>query len=234
MKKVILSCQIAEKFREITGIDVISLAPYKKLDTPVCSHPDMLVFIIDKTVFCYAEYYDLNENSFIEMAKYGYKIVKIEKTCAPNYPNDISLNALNVGRFIFGKQKHLAKEIVDYAMENGYELVNVKQGYAACSTLVLDEKNVITGDKTIENAAKSVGINALLISNENIILHGYNCGFIGGASVVDNDTVYFFGDVNTLDEYEKIEEIISSIKMKVKPILSGRVFDFGGGKVINE
>ena len=76
------------------------------------------------------------------------------------------------------------------------------------------------------------GINVLFIDEDNIRLPGYNKGFIGGASLVINDTVYFFGDVKKLSEYSKISSFISSLKMKEISILSGDVVDFGGGKVI--
>ena len=133
---------------------------------------------------------------------------------------------------LFCRVQSAAKEIKDYALENGYELIDVKQGYAGCTTLVLNENNAVTGDPSIKIAMEKSGINVLFIDEDNIRLPGYNKGFIGGASLVINDTVYFFGDVKKLSEYSKISSFISSLKMKEISILSGDVVDFGGGKVI--
>ena len=233
MRKIILSSQIADAFSKATGESVLPLKPYEKLDLPVNSHSDMLLFVIDKTVFCYKEYYEQNKETFFEIESFGYDIIKIEKECQKKYPSDISLNVLKVGKYLLGNKYNIAPEIITYAENNCYEIIDVKQGYSACSTLVLDDNNVITSDKSIEKAIKSLNKSVLIISNEEIHLEGYNCGFIGGATAVVDDTVYFFGEPNTLNDYNKIKEKISSLNMKIKSILTGRVFDFGGAKVLN-
>ena len=230
--KIILSKNISDIFEKATQIPTISVAPFEDLDAPVNMHPDMLFFVIDKTVFCYNKYYLNNESLFDKIKKEGYDIVRVKKECKREYPNDISLNVLKMGKTLFGKKTHVAPEILKYAEKNGYSFINVNQGYASCATLVLNDDNAITADVSLKKAIENVGKKALLISGGGISLPGYNCGFTGGASVVIDKNVYFFGDVNFLQDYEIIDEKITSLNMKTFSITTGGVYDFGGAKLI--
>ena len=227
---IILSSQISEEFSKKTNFEVISLPPYKKLDAPVSSHADMLISIIDDTLFCYDEYYLENREIFKKIENY-YKVVRVEHKCTKIYPNDIALNVLIIGKIIFARLDYTANEIIEYAKKNGYKLVNVSQGYAACSTLVLGN-SAITSDISIYNALVSEGINTLFVTTEGITLTGYNCGFIGGAAGVIKDKVYFFGNLKEYLDCDKFSLFLEQNNFKLIEILPTGVFDFGGFKPI--
>jgi hypothetical protein len=72
--------------------------------------------------------------------------------------------------------------------------VKLKQGYTACATRVAG-KIALTSDPGILAALKNDGFN-VLHTEEKILLPGYGCGFIGGASFYDEDsgTVVLFGE----------------------------------------
>ena len=163
----LLSTQVANEFAKKTGIEVLALKEYSRLDTPVSSHADMLICKIENTVFCYEDYY-LENRSIFEKIENNYKVVKVSKNCSRKYPNDVGLNALVIGKKIFSRLDSTAKEIVDYAEENGYKLVNVNQGYSACSTLVLNEGSAITTDISIYKALINEGCSALLVTSESL------------------------------------------------------------------
>ena len=226
----VLSSQISEEFSKKTNIPSLALAPYDALDTPVASHADMLICKLQDTIFTYRDYYYNNVELFSEIEK-SYKVVKVEG-CKREYPNDIKLNVLVIGKRIFGKLDFLADEIVDFAMKNGYTLHNVKQGYSACSTLVINEKAAITSDLGIYNSLIAEEINALLVTTESIILNGYNCGFIGGTGGVFGNVAYFFGDIKMHPDYIKINNFLKEHNCTVVPVLGGGVYDFGGIKFI--
>ena len=227
----ILSSKISEKFYEKTKINVLSLPPYDRLDEPVSTHADMLISVIENTLFTYEDYYFENEKMFEKLGSY-YKVVKVKHKCAKKYPEDIGLNVLVVDKKIFANLKNTAKEIIDFANENGYRLINVNQGYAACSTLALNG-GAITSDISTHNALLKEGINSLLISTNGINLPGYNCGFFGGATGVYDDKIYVFGSLKSLPDNEKIFNFISELNYKVVEILPEEVYDFGGIKPIS-
>lgn len=232
MKKAFVSCDVSQNIAQISKIEALPLLPYDSLDAPVCSHADMLVFIIGRKIFTYKDYYKKNPSVFETAKSDGYELCFVAKQCEREYPNDIALNVLTVGKTLFANSKHTAVEILEYAKKNGYDLVDVKQGYSACSTLVLSDKCLITADKSIYNAAKKASIDAVLINSGEILLEGYSCGFIGGASFVFENVVYFMGDIKKHSSYKKIKDKIDSLGMRISLISSGNVFDFGGIRLI--
>lgn len=229
--KVLLNNEIAKQFEEKTGMNVIPLPSYQKLDHPVSAHADMLFCVLDNKIFCYEDY--IKESGIYDVLKhFDYDIVFISNVCRKEYPYDISLNVLIVGKIIFCNKKHTSIEILKYAEKNGYTIINVNQGYSACSTLVLNEDNIITSDPSIFKAATEIGKKVLLVDNSNIKLNGYNCGFIGGATGVIGNKIYFFGDYRKLSYSDKIEKIACSLGFEIITILPGGVFDFGGIKLL--
>lgn len=229
--KALINYQIAEEFSKATGIEAVALKPYKLLDAPVAAHADMLFCILDKTVFCYKDYIAENRLESI-IGGAGYDMVFVSKKCSADYPNDISLNVLVMGKALFCNEKHTSKEILDYAKLNGYTVVNVKQGYSACSTLVVDENTAITSDIGVAKAITKTGKNAFFVANNEIELPGYDCGFLGGASGKIGGSVCFFGDVSSLQDGKKIIEVLRKKNRGIITISSGRVYDFGGIKLL--
>ena len=227
----LLSQDIAFDFEKATGIKAIPLPKYEKLDVPVSSHADMLVCVIEDYIFFYEDYYNKNEELFKKID--GYKIVLVQKECKIQYPNDIGLNVLIVGKKIFCSKKNTASEIISFAEQHGYEIVDVKQGYSACSTMVLDANHVITGDKGMYKALTNSDVETLLIDPQEIRLDGYNHGFIGGSVGVLDKTAYFFGEVKALSDEEKIKKFLKKLEIEEKNILQNQLFDFGGIKFLN-
>ena len=230
--KAFVSYMLCDALEKTTLVRALPLPPYKKLDSPVSTHSDMLLCIIENTLFCYSDYYHENKDIFDEAEKDGYRIVKCAPPISSKYPYDIGLNVVVIGKRVFGNLKYICREITDFCNEKGYKLVNVKQGYTACSTLVLDEKNVITADPSIKKSMEKEDIDVTLINDKCIVLKGYDHGFIGGSCGVFNDKILFFGEAENLPDYEKIKAKAHSLKMEIFSILSGDVVDFGGIKLI--
>ncbi len=229
--KLFASALVSNTLAKSCGCEVLSLPTYDKLDNPVSTHADMLVFSLGKRIFCYEDYYDNNKKIFDVAENDGYEIIKIPPIASSKYPNDIALNVLKIGNAVCANLKYTAKEILDYASELGYELIDVKQGYSACSTLVLDDNNAITADKSIFDALSKAGKQVALISEGGIKLEGYSYGFIGGASCVIGDNIYFFGDIKKHQNYDEIHTKIISCKKREIIISCGDVFDFGGARL---
>ena len=97
-----VSYDIAEMLEKVTGIKTLALKPYFRLDKPVCSNADMLINIIEDRIFCYEDYYLENKSIFDRAENEGYTLVKCAPPASSAYPNDIGLNALIIGKKIFG------------------------------------------------------------------------------------------------------------------------------------
>lgn len=205
--------------------NVIKLPPFDLLQKPVSTHPDMLVFDTDELLILNKKYYLENKALFDEISqKTGRQIVGADEEIYPEYPFDIRYNCLKLGELVLGRADFVSSEI-----KSRYKITDVKQGYARCSCCKINEKAIITADKSLYKAASENGIDALLISSGNISLCGYDYGFIGGASAnILNKIVLFFGSIENHPDYIKIMEFAEKHNTEIKPLSPNPLCDFGG------
>lgn len=194
------------------GFSVLCLDGDERLSAPVRSHADMLLFFMDNTVFCSDEYFQKHKSTFSIIEDYGYHIIKCALHISDRYPNDIAFNIAHIGNCIYGNLKHSAKEITEFAEERKIKSVQVKQGYAKCSTVILNGNAIITADSRIAEAASKNGIAVLTIENSPRAVHidGYDYGFLGGACGVFEDKIYFTGNIGRHPQGDKISNFCLS------------------------
>ena len=111
-------------------------------------------------------------------------------------------------------------------------LIDVSQGYSGCSICSVCDRGIITADRKIACKAEENGIDALLITHGNIILPGFDCGFIGGASFFWDNTVYFFGTISNHPDYSKIIEFCKSHGADIAMLTHDPLTDYGSAIVI--
>jgi hypothetical protein len=118
-------------------------------------------------LFSHERYKDEAEKVFslIKEQAPSLELIFTDERMEEKYPYDILFNCARVGNNLFGRLDFLSRLVKEEAKVLGYQLNEVKQGYAACSTCVIDEKSIITSDSSILRAAKRVGIDALLIES---------------------------------------------------------------------
>ena len=88
---------------------------------------------------------------------------------------------------------------------------------------------MITADPSIYSAALNAGLDALFINNPDgaIRLDGYSCGFIGGASGVCKNTVYFSGDISLHPNGKAIRDFCQKHKKAVLSLSKEPLCDIG-------
>lgn len=148
-------------------------------------------------------------------------------TLSDKYPSDIAYNAACTGRYFIHNLKYTAPSLFEMAGEPGMRLVDVRQGYAKCSTVIVDEESVITYDRGIAKACVSAGMNVLTISPGHILLPGYDTGFIGGASGRAGDTIVFNGNLSAHPDFREITDFIESRGLHVKWFSEWPLTDIG-------
>lgn len=149
------------------------------------------------------------------------------------YPENVALNAALIGDKLFCKEKALHPKVKEFCETIDIKIINVKQGYTKCSTLVLNSNTIITDDESIAKAALINNINTLLISKGDIYLDAQNVGFIGGASAKIGETIYFFGDIDTHKDAVKIKNYIYNAGLSYKSVSSEKLIDIGGIVIID-
>lgn len=234
MKYTALISQSADNYARILeeDFDVLRLPCDMRLDTPVASHADMNVFTVGKTAVLsrlYAETHPWIAEHLRDSC--GLDVILSDGERKREYPFDVMLNVLVCANTAFSFEKYTCDEIKKLLFKEGIHHVNVRQGYSACSTLAFGN-SIITSDRSILSAARKAGADCLKISPGGITLPGYSEGFIGGASGVCGDTVYFTGDVRLHKDGEKILRFIEKGGFKVKNLSNEILCDVGGIKFL--
>lgn len=197
------------------------------------NHADMQIINIDGKIFVLSACKTLCNS--LKNSGFNFDITTNDFT--GKYPNNILLNAKKIGSKIIGKIKHLDSTLLDFCTQNDYNLINVNQGYTACSCVNIADKAVITTDPSIYKVLCDSGIDVLKISQKVIRLHGAGEkaeGFIGGASVtLDNNSVLFFGDITKHPDYTKIFDFCTKYDVDIKYIENLELTDIGGAILLN-
>lgn len=212
----------AEKLRPYG--ECIRVSSFKGLCEPVNAHPDMLAVNIDGKLFVHEKDIELRRTLKEREIAFSLSFAEV----AEQYPRDIALNLFTSEKYLFANLKYASADVLEYAASCGYELVNVAQGYAKCSTMTVSD-GIITADKTIYNAALSKGIDALLISPGHIGIERYDTGFIGGASAeIAAGKVAVFGDIRYHPDANDIIRFAEKHDTEILSLGNGALFDYGG------
>ena len=208
-----------EYFKE--RFEIIPSPTIEGLPRETSAHPDMglvrmgEVFVSEPTVF-----------SFYKKALYGKTVLCGKTVLSRHYPNDIAYNVLISETVAFGNEQFTDPVLKDVLKESGILLSSVKQGYAKCSAAVI-KNAVITADKTIEYAAREKGLKTLLISPGDVVLDGYDYGFLGGATGEIDEGLFFFGDITKHRDYQKIHSFLNENNIKYEFIEGFPLTDVG-------
>ncbi len=189
-------------------------------------HADLAMCVLGENVVCapslYEKFKEIKSPDFID----GVNFIKgSSEPCEP-YPNDILYNAAVVGKTIFCRIDKTDKILLEIAEKNGYHIVNVRQGYARCSTLPVTDSALITSDSGIFSAALKCGFDALSVTNDGVLLDGFPNGFIGGCGGLFENKLIFSGDISKHRDYEKIKEFCSEHSVEIC-FTSEPLYDFG-------
>lgn len=209
------------------GFKVKEIPPYNRLPKPICSHPDILFFpLSDGSVLMGEDYYRANADFFDALC-----VNIITDPISPNgaYPSDVLFDALAVGNTLYGKKGFVSEKLI-----KAYDkFVCVKQGYTRCSVAMISDGCAVTADKGISKALKKDGVDVLDISAGDIVLDGYDFGFIGGAGgKISSDTYCFFGDLFTHPDGERIYNLARDKKINAVSLSGGPLCDHGSLLVI--
>ncbi|WML35860.1 DUF6873 family GME fold protein [Clostridium sp. OS1-26] len=175
------------------GCDVLVCPQSPILYEAVCGHPDMLLHIINQKNIVVHK--DMN-NGFINLLKnLGLSVTFSENSLGSTYPYDIILNSVNLPNLFIHNIKYTDPKLLE--MVNVKKLINVKQGYAKCSTAIVSQNAAMTSDTTIAKSLSKENIDVLLLPPGDILLPGLNYGFIGGCcGLLDKNLLAFYGDLN--------------------------------------
>ncbi len=209
------------------GFELIALPADSALSGPVSGHPDMLIFLCDR-VICRREYYDTAHAELDRIALLsGLSLELSDEPLSSVYPGDVLFNALCIGGRLFGRLDSLSRHVLDYADRAGLTAVNTRQGYAKCSVCPVSDTAAITADRGMARSLTDCGIDVLIIEPGHVDLPGLDRGFIGGASGVFRDRVYFCGSLDTHPDGQSIVDFCKKHGKAAVSLSNEPLFDAG-------
>lgn len=218
---------VAENFPEKAGEklkkygEVVRTRANKNLLRGLDSHTDILVhplpsgeLVVDRENL---EYY---KNIFPDK-----KVLPSSSILSKDYPKDVPLNAFTFKNYFIHNLKFTDKVLLDYYKNSGYQMIDIKQGYGKCSSLVTEDF-IITSDGGIYERLRDF-IPIYKIKHGEIRLQNFNYGFIGGASGVLDKKIFFTGDFSNHSSHEEILKIIKKYGYEIDILSKDPIEDFG-------
>lgn len=160
------------------------------------------------------------------LLKYKIEFLESSNSLEDTYPNNIGLNALITKNYFVHNLKYTDPTLLKEQFNK--TLISVKQGYTKCSILPVSEKAIITNDSGIASKLLKYDFDVLLIPYGDIILPGFDYGFIGGVGgLITPNTMAFFGN---LSYYKYGKDILKFLKKyHVEPVYlsNSKLYDRG-------
>lgn len=202
--------EIIENLMKI-DIEPVFIPKTDRVDGPLAGHPDIQIFMHGTRVFCHP---DISLSFVRTMEKYADMTI-CSTPLSREYPADVCYNIACVGAWAFRHSAGSDPMVEDYLRSKNITAVCVSQGYAKCSTLVVDDRSMITADRSIHGAALSRGLKSLLIQPGHIGLPGYRYGFIGGATGAWGRIVLCAGTLSHHPDYTAIVDFVERRGKKI-------------------
>lgn len=204
------------------GYSVYKTTSVDSLYEEVKGHADMQIHFINSKAFCAPEVYDY----YNELDLIGINLIKGSQPLKETYPDDVLYNVCNIGKYVISRPLCTAIEIFSEYRSLKKEFLNARQGYAKCSICVVNENSAITADDGMYNLLKRNNINVLKINDGYVSLYNMK-GFIGGASGLINNILYFNGDIKTHPDYENIKSFCNNVGVDIYSLNNEPLIDIG-------
>ena len=227
--------RIPEECREALGregIIPLYLKAHPALSPAISSHTDILLFSDGKRLITTNKIYRENREVFDTLSKDipTLTLLLTDDALGSEYPSDVAFCALLSGNKLFLRTESASAELLSYAEERGLDIINVRQGYTACTSLSFGNA-AITADSGMARALEAAGLRVTRIrESEKISLPPHANGFIGGSSGVLGKTVYFLGNLDAHPDADIIKEAIEAEGYAWRSLspAADRLFDLGG------
>ena len=214
------------------GYKLIEIKKSNNVYPEISSHVDIFTCKVENKIVAEKSAYE-NLKRRLKDTKNG--ILLGDSIIKGDYPNDINYNVCIVGNKAIHNFKYTDSKIIYELKKNGFEMINVKQGYSNCSIAVIDENSIILSDKGLYNSLKNSGLDILFLEcvldikllNENGEYSKKN-GFIGGAIARVGEYVIVFGDLGKIEYNGSIRKFINHNGLKIIDFKGLDVVDYGG------
>lgn len=214
---------------ESMGIKVLFSCKNQNVMLPLRYHVDMQIVKTGTSSYvCTPECYDYYCNL---LKDYSVIVTGGNTYLSCNYPGDIAYNIIVTEKLAIHNFEYtdttLKKSLTDKNM------INVSQGYTACTLCQLTDNSFITSDMGIYKTLCKDGNDILLIDDTSVLLPGFDHGFIGGSTfMLSHDILGVNGNILSHSDCEKIISFCNEKSIKVISLCDKQIMDIGSFVII--
>lgn len=206
---------------------LIAVKPFHKVHEAIAAHPDIQLCPVDRTSVVIHP--DMDVETVKALKNSGIQVIFGQSRLEAAYPKDIPYNAALAGKRCFHLKGKTDPVLFRELAKRGYQFIPVRQGYGKCSTLPLGEDALISSDPTIEREALKEGLKVEKVPSGDILLPGFDYGFIGGCAGVMEEArmVFFNGDLGEYQYGENVRRFVESRGYRCCSLQAGPLVDVG-------
>ncbi len=159
------------------------------------------------------------------LQNHNISFVKGKLSVGESYPQSARYNAVVTDNFLIHNTK-----LSDPSLKKAFakmEFIHVNQGYTRCNLLTLNNDMFITSDKGIYRQLQKQQLDVHYFSPGDILLPGFEHGFLGGCLGVFEDRIFIIGSLSRFPEGEKLSVLLKSRHYKMIELYDGPLFDSG-------
>ena len=199
--------------------EIFELETYDIVYDAISCHPDIFIFQHNNKLIIAPQ----SPKKLIDKLKQLYIEFQFgSKNLSNKYPATAYYNVANNDNLFIGNMNNCTSEILELSKDKTW--IQSKQSYSYCNNIILSEEHIITNDIKVQKQIKS----SLFIKPEEIILPGFDYGFIGGCSGVIDKNLFLIGSLNHHSQGDIIKEYIKDSYYKLIELYDGPLFDGGG------
>lgn len=200
---------------ENLGFTCITIPKCSSLYPAIDGHVDIQLAVLDKCKKEVIIHKNMDENFKNLLISKGIKFYETACSLGNKYPHNVILNSLVLKDYFIHNLAFTDKVLLE--TQHSKEFIDVKQGYTKCSCLPINDNAVITSDAGIQKKLIEKGFDILFLPPGDILLEGFDYGFIGGTGgMITKDTIAFFGN---LKKYKYGNEVLCFLnKYNITPV----------------
>lgn len=209
---------------ESHGIKVLRTNPDPRLPAAVQWHPDMQLCVLKGRAVT------VRGNPLRNMLEgHGIPCTETVGVPRPTYPGDALCNVLVSDGWAMGNENTADRAVRLATEELGLKWIHVRQGYAACSTALVNRSSAITEDPGVASALEGAGVEVLRLAPGGVMLPGYEYGFFGGCcGLLAPNLMVFAGRLSCHPQGVKVKDFLSRHGIQVLELLERPLLDVGG------
>jgi hypothetical protein len=188
----------------------------------ISGHPDIFFCQTNRLLFVAPNLPEVYKKTLSDK---NIHFVEGSKSVGLAYPASAEYNVVATKKHIIHRTDITEQSILNDC--SYLQQINVRQGFARCSLLPLNDNHFITSDEGIYKTLVAEGLTVLQVSARDIILPGQSYGFFGGACGVYENKIFIIGSLAHYPGGEKVISFVSNLGYEIIELYNGPLFDGG-------